>query len=749
MTGKIFCILCALFVSDGILLGVQAKPAIDSSDPYMMPYYTGVIIPTPQKAEYKDTYISLTNTAIILNNIKQDDPRLKYLLERIIRYGGQYKIVKESAPEHSCIIRINDDDLKTPEKEQGYAIKSSEKTFSLKGDGFQGLLWAISSLNQMIFIKDGKPVIRSLDVTDWPDTKLRGMLGHAHGLGIKWYAHFMVAYKFNTVDFRGYIPGKAYHLLDKGRHGFDIFNKDEYCNSLKTAKELLTPLNFVWYAGCWELSGTAYEKKDGNLQLNCSSEEHFNFFYNNIYKAIAEAGGNISMQFDDQRFPLHPDDIKTFGSAAKADSYWITKNYTALRSINPDIKILFCPPFYWGPRSGDNYPEDREEYLKTIGKLPKAIDFYWTGPRVKGCKTKKSDAKWFANLTKRKPFVFQNGIGIPHIYQYHYGSDPVYNLKHWYYDGYLDDIHGYFLNGGDYRNSGVLVSIADWTWNRNSYNAETVIAEAIKKLMGPKAYPQVIKINKTLSFFDKYYSNPVSPNAMKNVAEIAAASKKLKEQFAILNNIYPSRKQDFWIYINQYTVMRFADKYLPIALKNPAVNKFLQDSEKTRAKAKTEVSLDSKKDIFRSAMEFFGGVGPKFYAYKSPKKGIDITRRLCTWIYGAHSIKPSMTTSFEITPFPPSGDYKLIISGLDDDVKNKCPIKISLNDHLIFEGPCPFSNKDWNIQEFKISADTLQRNNVLTIYNIADSDSSTGPPFFMLNYAVLRDMSKIKEKVSE
>ena len=83
----------SIILTDSIIGGAD--------NPYMMPYYTGEILPTPQKVEYKNEYLSLANTAIILNNVEQNDPRLKYLLERIARYGGKYKLVTEANAEHT------------------------------------------------------------------------------------------------------------------------------------------------------------------------------------------------------------------------------------------------------------------------------------------------------------------------------------------------------------------------------------------------------------------------------------------------------------------------------------------------------------------------------------------------------------------------------------------------------------------------------------------------------------------------
>ncbi|HHQ49280.1 MAG TPA: hypothetical protein ENK19_10425, partial [Acidobacteria bacterium] len=130
-----------------------------ADDPYMMPYYTGKILPTPRKVKYKDVYVPLADTAIVLNGIEQNDPRLTYLLERITRYGGTYEFVEEAKARHTCVIIVNDDTLDIPQNPQGYHIRSSGNIISLKGSDFQGLLWAISSLNQMIFLKNGEPVV--------------------------------------------------------------------------------------------------------------------------------------------------------------------------------------------------------------------------------------------------------------------------------------------------------------------------------------------------------------------------------------------------------------------------------------------------------------------------------------------------------------------------------------------------------------------------------------------------------------
>ena len=60
------------------------------NDPLMMPYYTGHILPTPQKVEYRDEFLPLGNVAIVVGkDVVNPDPLVGVLMDRIVRYGGK------------------------------------------------------------------------------------------------------------------------------------------------------------------------------------------------------------------------------------------------------------------------------------------------------------------------------------------------------------------------------------------------------------------------------------------------------------------------------------------------------------------------------------------------------------------------------------------------------------------------------------------------------------------------------------
>ena len=699
-------------------------------DPYMMPYYTGKILPTPQNVVYKDEYISLENTAIILNNIQPNDPRLKYLLDRITRYGGKYVFATQESAEHTCVLKINDVSLTPPANPQGNVIHSSGKTISINGTDSQGLLWAISSLNQMIFIKNGKTVVRKVDVTDWPDSELRGMLPEST-YDIKQLAHLMVAFKMNLVDFRATLSKDKEHGTDWRLPRSTIFHE-----RLNEVKEQLTSLGFVWYAGARFLG------YDQVPQINCSSQSDFDIIYNNFATPIADAGGNLSVQFDDTRYPLHPDDINTFGTAAIADSFLLTKLYQNLSNDYTDKRIAFTPPYYWGPISPNPLPESRDAYLNVIGNLPPAIDVYWTGPGVRSDTVLPTHVNWEVDKINRKPLVFQNAIGTPHAYDLHYMTDPVYSLSDWYYDGYLNDTKAYMLNGGNIDKIGALVSIADWTWNHVMFEPNSTIKEAVVKLTGADAYPILKAINTELSVFDPY-NFEMSFEAIRDDMLLNKALNNLENLYTELAEINRV-SVEFWTNVNRSHIERVRHfmKQINLASQDPIVQQIIGRTDASLAMyyAVKDGNFDpNSTDVLIEPKDFSGG-GVMNYGYSNATSGMSLEDRPTAFITGTGTPINQMTTTFSLSSFPPTNNYQLIISGADDFLTPKCPIKLTFNNVVLFDDPNPFLNTQWNTQTINIPASSFNTTNVLTITNTSPNGNFDAPPAFLVNYVVLHEI---------
>ena len=202
-----------------------------------------------------------------------------------------------------------------------------------------------------------------------------------------------------------------------------------------------------------------------------------------------------------------------------------------------------------------------------------------------------------------------------------------------------------------------------------------------------------------------------------------------------------SESIEFWTNIYSSHVSR-AEKFVTQirkASKDPVVQQVISRDDASVAMyyAVSDGVFDTNSsDIFIKPSDFIGG-GVITYGYSDTKEGILLEDRPVSYITGKGTPTNTMSTTFELNNISKSSSYKLIISGADDFLDQKCPIKITLNGQTIFEGSNPFSNKQWNIKSAEISPDILKNSNTLTITNTSQKGNIDAPPFFMLNYVIL------------
>jgi len=737
------CLLLAVlnFASYGVSNADDVTDRL-KNDPMMMPFYTGKILPTPQQATYSTEFIPLAKTAILLGaGIAPEDQRVKLILDRITRYGGNAAVVASASAECETLICLGDtapgQGVAAPDKEEGYVLraflKDGKNVIVLKGHDARGLLWAVASLNQLITYDKGRCVAQKADVVDYPTIHNRGFVGGT--IRTKdtpvisgWprlrfcspLADYIVDFKLNKVCFG---PGVVADRTNP-EHSWKSPLPEVVIEDLRKTGKYLTPLGIEWYVEIQNLTWTTPD-----LQVRSKNEEDFQCVFKTAC-TIMDAGGYVGLVYDDLRYDMSPEDVKDFGSAREADTYFLNKLYNALKNKYPGrpVKMVFCPPFYYGPGAGHTYPESREEYLAALGeRLPQDIGIFWTGDSVKtGVKSKESVA-WINKLIRRKPLLFQNTTGVNHAYYLHYFTDPVPAWRDWHYEGFFDDIDTYMPNVNFPDSSASQLTCADFLWNPKAYNPEQSIAEAAKKLCGPESYPALVELNNQLSYFDQF-DGRVSPNAARNLATMEQTMVEVDRLWAEAQAVHPAAVEKW---CGMGWCIQIQKNFIATVKKNPDLATFAKNADESRALAVKEGQFNPEKDIFLSAYDFTGGYPAQYYATFCEK-------RLATWVYGARTTKSSMTADFAVDPWPAAADYRLIISGQNDDKDKKSRIRIRVNDKTVFEGENPFTRHAWSTATFTIPGGALTRSSTLTIQNIENSDNVSGAPWVMLNYAVLK-----------
>lgn len=118
--------------------------------------------------------------------------------------------------------------------------------------------------------------------------------------------------------------------------------------------------------------------------------------------------------------------------------------------------------------------------------------------------------------------------------------------------------------------------------------------------------------------------------------------------------------------------------------------------------------------------------------------------RSATWVYAAGTGYDSMRAEFSL-PQAPGGSAELLIEGMDSEGPRKTEIVIAVNGQTIYNGPNPLPDDDfvaetgtWASHSFIFDAAILRAGaNELLISNRSPGQFGQ-PPFFMLDYAVIR-----------
>ena len=471
--------------------------------------------PTPQEAEYTETFKSCPTISVFLRDVDEDDPRIWLLKMKLEKRGfkvnmgsEKWKIWKAKNEGYPVAIALAE---KAIDKPEGYTLKATDEKCVIKGHDKQGVLWGIVSFLQIL--DPEKHTIRLQTIRDWPACPKRGFLGNC----CQHDAEFLVFNKMNINTAKpNYLSGadfgplNMYMAKEMGKDHND-FGLELYYGMASVTMNLTWPIS-------WRIFGA--------MQID-------------IFSKVASCGIGVYYPYDDARYwesvAYHKED-EVIGKPSDYDMPHIKRVYDGVKAKYPDFKMQFCPPFYWGPTVGSPYPDDRDKYLENIGKiLPKEISIFWTGERVGSLTKSDRCVEWFTKLIGRKPSLFQNKAGR-HFYQ-SYGPDPM-PWDEWYYDGFVDrDMRSIQKNGNTPSDYTILTSLADFCWNPKAYDRERAIGRGLNNLAGKGIYEIMKPAHDAIVKTDRYKYGYIDSGILnedkdaweRNDKLVTAASEKVKE----------------------------------------------------------------------------------------------------------------------------------------------------------------------------------------------------------------------------
>jgi outer membrane biosynthesis protein TonB len=130
------------------------------------------------------------------------------------------------------------------------------------------------------------------------------------------------------------------------------------------------------------------------------------------------------------------------------------------------------------------------------------------------------------------------------------------------------------------------------------------------------------------------------------------------------------------------------------------------------------------------------GAGQFTGAYRRPDG--TLYGRPATHVYGVGSGAHAATASFEVASAPES--YILItITGMDDEREQKVPMRLWLNDSVIWEGTSPFPNEQWLAVSWLVSDLDAMHEGVNSItLEVTEGNGAIGaPPWILITSATV------------
>ncbi|MBO7742464.1 MAG: beta-N-acetylglucosaminidase domain-containing protein [Victivallales bacterium] len=445
------------------------------------------------------------------------------------------------------------------------------------------------------------------------------------------------------------------------------------------------------------------------------------------------AGGNYAVYFDDVRFPFKKEEKERFKCAADSDLWYVQQIEQDCRKIRPDAVPLFCPPFYWGPGSdpSQRYAEDRENYLRTIGKgLNPAIRIVYTGIEVFAGRGKKEEFLWYQERIRRRPLFYVNDKDHPHMRTFHYGTDPI-NLGSWFTPEVHEIADFVDVYGAAAWMPVPVASNGAYRWNPKAYDGTKIPLEALAMLVGKENIPLVDELNKLFTRAD-FCSLEIFPAAVKRLAELEAVQteyEKIWQDKVVAAGLDESI--DSWT-IFPYLAGRLK-QYIGHLKALKEQNFYSQFDVKIFEENAAKQCGWKSDEILLTCFDFLGGLSPRLYRYRQEDP------RQMTGIRGEGTPHTEIRAAFRLSTIGGSGDDKLYICGQDDDQEGACAVEILLNGTSVFKGANPLKPFVWDICTLPLPKGVLKEGENTIVFRCIDKDGRfNGGRFFLLNYVVIK-----------
>lgn len=343
---------------------------------------------------------------------------------------------------------------KIPSHKEGYFIEVNDNSIVIAGADARGTFYGVQTLAQMVRQGD----LSICTIQDYPDIAFRGVVEGFYGTPWSHEArmHQIEFYGKNKMNTYIYGPkDDPYHSSPNWRKPYPEKEAAQIHELIEQATR--HEVNFVWAIHPGKDIKWTDADRDALIQK---------------FEAMYQLGVRSFAVFFDDISGDGTDPVRQAELLNYIDNHFIQKKH----DVSP---LVMCPTEY-----NKSWSNVKGGYLTTLGeKLNPSIHVMWTGDRVIAC-IDKPTLDWINPLIKRKAYIWWNFPVNDYVRDYLL-LGPVYgNAK-----GIQDDMSGFVSNPMEHAESSkiALYSVADYTWNLDTYDSIPSWKHAIQNLLPQKS----------------------------------------------------------------------------------------------------------------------------------------------------------------------------------------------------------------------------------------------------------------------
>lgn len=343
---------------------------------------------------------------------------------------------------------------KIPSHKEGYFIEVNDNSIVIAGADARGTFYGVQTLAQMVRQGD----LSICTIQDYPDIAFRGVVEGFYGTPWSHEArmHQIEFYGKNKMNTYIYGPkDDPYHSSPNWRKPYPEKEAAQIHELIEQAAR--HEVNFIWAIHPGKDIKWTDADRDALIQK---------------FEAMYQLGVRSFAVFFDDISGDGTDPVRQAELLNYIDNHFIQKKH----DVSP---LVMCPTEY-----NKSWSNVKGGYLTTLGeKLNPSIHVMWTGDRVIAC-IDKPTLDWINPLIKRKAYIWWN-FPVNDYVRDHLLLGPVYgNAK-----GIQDDMSGFVSNPMEHAESSkiALYSVADYTWNLDTYDSIPSWKHAIQNLLPQKS----------------------------------------------------------------------------------------------------------------------------------------------------------------------------------------------------------------------------------------------------------------------